>query len=125
VIALGTDDAADVAVGSEVSLMTRIQRMMSAARGEPVMWVNVISLLDSGPYAEANMEKWNDTLLKACSRYPNMRVFNWAALARRSWFISDGIHYTSEGYEHRAKLIADALARAFPLVGQSTGCVVS
>jgi peptidoglycan/LPS O-acetylase OafA/YrhL len=125
VIALGTDDTADVAVGSEVSLMTRIQRMMSAARGEPVMWVNVISLLDSGPYAEANMEKWNDTLLKACSRYPNMRVFNWAALARRSWFISDGIHYTSEGYEHRAKLIADALARAFPLVGQSTGCVVS
>ena len=125
VIALGTDDTADVAVGSEVSLMTRIRWMMSAAHGEPVMWVNVISLLHSGPYAEANMQKWDNTLLKACSAYPNMRVFNWAALARPRWFISDGIHYTSQGYEHRAKLIAEALARAFPQGGQSSGCVVS
>jgi peptidoglycan/LPS O-acetylase OafA/YrhL len=125
VIALGTDDTADVAAGSQVSLPTRIQRMMSAARGQPVMWVNVKSLLVSGPYSEANMQKWDNALLQACARYPNMRIFNWASLARRSWFIPDGIHYTSNGYEHRAKLIADALARAFPLHGQSSGCVVS
>jgi hypothetical protein len=54
-----------------------------------------------------------------------MRVYNWASQARRKWFISDGIHYTSVGYEHRAKDIADALARAFPSVGKSPGCVVS
>ncbi len=125
VIALGTDDTADVAVGSQVSLMTRIEWMMAAAHGQPVMWVNVKSLLDSGPYAEANMLKWDQALLKACPRYPNMRIFDWAALARPSWFISDGIHYTSNGYAHRARLIADALARAFPQGGQSAGCVVS
>jgi hypothetical protein len=98
---------------------------MSAAHGEPVMWVNVKSLLVSGPYAETNMAQWDRTLLKACAMYPNMRVFNWAALARPSWFISDGIHYTSLGYEHRSQDIADALAMAFPQAGHSGGCLVS
>ena len=125
VLALGTNDTADVAAGSTYSLMYRIKRMMSAADGMPVMWVNVISLLNSGPYAEANMARWDRTLLKACARYPNMRVFNWAAEAKRKWFISDGIHYTSLGYEHRALDIADALAKAFPAIGHSAGCEVS
>jgi peptidoglycan/LPS O-acetylase OafA/YrhL len=125
VIALGTNDTADLAVGSNVGLMTRISRMMSAAHGEPVMWVNVISLLHHGPYAEPNMQRWDATLLKACTRYPNMRVLNWAALAKPKWFISDGIHYTSVGYAARAKQIADGLARAFPATGSSPGCLVS
>jgi lysophospholipase L1-like esterase len=125
VLALGTNDTADVAVGSTVSLMTRIQRMMSVAHGEPVMWVNVISLRSAGPYAEANMRKWDAALLQACARYPNMRVFNWAAAARKSWFIADGIHYTSPGYAARARLIAGALAQAFPQAGPGSGCEVS
>jgi peptidoglycan/LPS O-acetylase OafA/YrhL len=125
VLALGTNDTADVAAGSTVSLMTRIQRMMSVAHGEPVMWVNVISLRSGGPYAEANMRTWDDTLLRACDRYPNMRVFNWAAVARTGWFISDGIHYTSPGYAARARLIAGAVAKSFPQAGPSSGCVVS
>ena len=125
VIALGTNDTADVAVGSNVGLMTRIQRMMAAAHGEPVMWVNLRSLLAGGPYSEANMVTWDNTLLKACARYPNMRVFNWAALAKTKWYISDGIHFTSAGYAARGRLIAQALARAFPKTGRSSGCVVS
>jgi peptidoglycan/LPS O-acetylase OafA/YrhL len=125
VIALGTNDTADVAVGSNVGLMTRIQQMMAAAHGEPVMWVNLRSLLASGPYSEANMVTWDNTLLRACAKYPNMRVFNWAALAKTKWYISDGIHFTSAGYAARARLIAQALARAFPKSGQSAGCVVS
>jgi peptidoglycan/LPS O-acetylase OafA/YrhL len=125
VIALGTDDTADVAAGSEVGLMTRIRRMMSVANGEPVMWVNVKSLLVSGPYAESYMLRWNSALRQACARYPNLRIFDWASLTKNKWFISDGIHYTSAGYAARARDIADALARAFPQAGQSGGCVVS
>jgi lysophospholipase L1-like esterase len=125
VIALGTNDTADVAIGSPTGRMARIQEMMSAARGQPVMWVNVISLLNSGPYAEANMQLWNQTLQQACSKYPNMRIFDWASLAQPSWFISDGIHYTSAGYAIRAQQIADALARAFPATGKSSGCTVN
>ena len=125
VLALGTDDTADVAAGSETPLATRIARMMSAAHGEPVMWVNVKSLVSSGPYAEANMQRWNAALVAACSKYPNMRIFDWASVANNSWFISDGIHYSSAGYAERAELIADALAKAFPQTGHSSGCVVN
>jgi peptidoglycan/LPS O-acetylase OafA/YrhL len=125
VIALGTNDTADVVVGSEVGRSARIREMMSVANGEPVMWVNVKSLLATGPYAESEMRLWNQALLQACARYPNMRVFDWAALAQDNWFISDGIHYTSVGYAARSRLIAQALARAFPAVGSSNGCVVS
>jgi peptidoglycan/LPS O-acetylase OafA/YrhL/lysophospholipase L1-like esterase len=114
VLALGTNDTADVAVGSNVGLAERIARMMSVIHGEPVLWVNVKSLLHTGPYAEKNMQAWNRALLRACARYPNMRVFDWAALAKPQWFISDGIHYTSAGYMQRSRLIAQALALAFP-----------
>ncbi len=125
VIALGTNDTADVAAGSNVGLATRIGRMMKAARGEPVLWVNVKSLLSSGPYAEVNMLRWDHALISACAKYPNMRVYNWAAEVKSKWYISDGIHFTSIGYKHRARMIADALARAFPQAGQSSGCLVS
>lgn len=124
VIALGTDDAADVAVGSYVNLAQRVERMMSVIGKQPVMWVNVKSLVGSGAYAEANMERWNATLVHLCPRYPNMRVFDWAALANDRWFIDDGIHYTSAGYAARARLIAGALAQAFPASGGRAGCVV-
>ncbi len=125
VIALGTNDTADVAAGSNVGLATRINQMMKAAGGEPVMWVNVRSLLSSGPYAEANMLRWDQALVEVCPKYPNMRVYNWAAEVRTKWYISDGIHFTSLGYKHRAQMIAEALARAFPATGHASGCLVS
>jgi len=114
VLALGTNDTADVYVGSNVGRIQRIQKMMSVIGNQPVMWVEVVSLLSSGPYAEQNMELWNQALQEELPHYPNMRIYDWPAVAQKSWFISDGIHYTSTGYEHRAIAIADALAAAFP-----------
>ena len=124
VIALGTNDTANVSVGSNVGRMARIQELMSVAHGAPVMWVDVKTLEPSGPWSEANMQLWNDTLLQACHQYPNLRIFDWASVAQDGWFISDGIHYTPAGYAARAHLIARALARAFPRSGHSTGCVI-
>ena len=121
VLALGTNDTADVYVGSPVSLATRIAEMMSLIGNQPVMWVNVKSLLADGPYSESNMLLWNEALLRACATYPNMRVYDWAAVVKDSWFISDGIHYTSAGYAARAYLIAHALAAAFPDQGGGHG----
>ena len=43
-----------------------------------------------------------------------MRLYDWAAVVQNSWFINDEIHYTSAGYAHRAQMIAEALAEAFP-----------
>ena len=114
VIALGTNDTADVAVGSEVSRAQRIKMMMALIGSQPVMWVEVKSILSSGPYAESNMELWNQALQQALPNYPNMRLYNWPAVVQHSWFINDGIHYTSVGYAHRGQMIAEALAEAFP-----------
>ncbi len=81
---------------------------------QPVMWVEVVSLLSSGPYSEQNMQAWNDALEQEAPLYPNMRIYNWPAVAQKPWFINDGIHYTSLGYEKRGIAIADALAGFFP-----------
>ena len=71
------------------------------------------------------MQRWNAALLAACRRYPNMRVFDWAAYARRKWFIPDGIHYYSPGYVARTHAIADGLVAAFPRdQAASASCVV-
>jgi hypothetical protein len=125
VFALGTNDTANVSVGSPVGLMTRIAEMMSAAHGEPVMWVNTQTDLSSGPWSEANMQLWNSALAAACPAHQNMRIFNWAAMVKPAWHLDDGIHYTSAGYAIRAHAIARALAQAFPAGGHSNSCVVS
>jgi hypothetical protein len=124
VIALGTNDTANVAVGSVDGRGTRIAAMMSAAHGQPVLWVNTRTVRTGGPWSEANMRSWNRDLLRACARYPNLRIFDWSSAARRSWYLADGIHYTRAGYAARARDIAVALARAFPAGGASARCVV-
>jgi peptidoglycan/LPS O-acetylase OafA/YrhL len=124
VIALGSNDTANVYVGSVVGPEARIRRMMRVMGDQPVLWITVKSLLDTGPYSENNMRHWNRAVVDACAKYPNMRVFDWASLAEDSWYISDGTHYTSEGYRHRARLSANALAHAFPASGESSDCVV-
>jgi peptidoglycan/LPS O-acetylase OafA/YrhL len=129
VLALGTNEAADVAAGSTVGLEERIEKMMNIIGGEPTLWVNVKTLPDATEfYAEKGMKNWDEELRKACLRYPNMRIYNWAADVKDSWFINDGIHFTSPGYAARAELIAQGLAHAFPAKGESPDgahCVVS
>ncbi len=124
VIALGTNDTADVDAGSAVGLPERIDRMMSVIGNRPVLWLTVRSLLGGGPYSAQNMEAFNHALLAACDEYPNLRVFDWASVVKDEWFIDDGIHFTSAGYAARAHRTARALAQAFPAQGSSGSCVV-
>jgi peptidoglycan/LPS O-acetylase OafA/YrhL len=130
VLALGTNEAADVAAGSNVGLHERIEKMMAIIGDEPVLWVNVRSLVEAGdPYAKEGMKEWDEELVRACATYPNMRIYDWASDVKDEWFIEDGIHFTSPGYAARAELIAQALAHAFPEKGTTEGgvkdCVVS
>jgi peptidoglycan/LPS O-acetylase OafA/YrhL len=132
VLAMGTNEAANVAAGSTVTYDDRIDSMMATiGRDEPVMWVNVKSLLDSSPYAESGMKSWDEALLEACDRYPNMRVYDWAGEVKDVWFIEDGIHFTTPGYAARGRKIADALRNAFPAsektlkMTDSDDCVVN
>ena len=64
--------------------------MMRVMGDQPVLWVTVKSLLDSGPYAEENMELWNQTLEDACAEYPNMRIFDWASSTEDDWLSRTG-----------------------------------
>jgi hypothetical protein len=126
ILALGTNDSADVNAGSNVGLNQRIHEMMHIIGDQPVMWINVLTI-DGSPeyYEESGMHQWDQDLIAACRRYPSMRVMNWAALAKHQWFIPDGVHYTTVGYEHRTKLIAHALVSAFPRGRPaSAGCQV-
>jgi peptidoglycan/LPS O-acetylase OafA/YrhL len=130
VLALGTNEAADVAAGSNVGLRERIEKMMAIIGDEPVLWVNVRSLVPPGdPYSKGGMVEWDEELERACGTYPDMRVYDWASDVKDEWFIEDGIHFTSPGYAARAQLIAQALAHAFPAKGETEGgskhCVVS
>jgi hypothetical protein len=115
ILALGTNDSADLNAGSNVGLKERIHEMMHIIGNQPVMWINVLTI-DGSPeyYEESGMQHWDQDLIAACRRYPSMRVMNWAALAKHQWFIPDGVHYTTAGYERRTKLIAQALVTAFP-----------
>jgi hypothetical protein len=114
VIALGTNDAANVAVGSGHGYSDRIDRMMAIVGDDPVIWIDVKTLRERGPYASANMRRFNQALEKAHARYPELQVYDWSGTVVDQWFDRDGIHYTAGGYAYRAALIAAALAGAFP-----------
>jgi peptidoglycan/LPS O-acetylase OafA/YrhL len=113
ILAIGTNDVANATV-SPTGIQPRIDRMMSIIGHQPVMWIDLITLLSGGDYSEAGMEQWNHALLAACQRYPNMRVYDWAARAKQKWFIPDGIHYYSPGYVARSHDFAVGLVHAFP-----------
>ncbi|HTU15907.1 MAG TPA: acyltransferase family protein [Solirubrobacterales bacterium] len=128
VLGLGTNDTANQAVGSPFDSKNRIERMMSVIGDDPVMWVNVKTLLKSGPYANANMKRWNEAVEQACLRHPGLMIFDWPSKVRDSWYIEDGIHFTSRGYAARSHAIANALSEAFPpwiLRRYRPPCVVS
>src|ERR1700742_5057853 len=61
VLALGTNEAADVAAGSNVDERERIEKMMAIIGDEPVLWVNVKSLPNAPEaYSPENMEGWHE-----------------------------------------------------------------
>ncbi len=125
-MAMGVNEAANQYAGGVVPFTERIDRVMRHIPSDaPVLWLTVRTLLSDGPYGDAQMRKWNDALVAACTRYPNMRVYDWRSEVQSSWFIYDDIHYSTAGYAQRARRIANALAVAFPADGPSpSGCLV-
>lgn len=114
VIAMGVNDAANIAVGSSVDADARIDRIMGQLQGRPVLWPTVATSDPSNQaYDAAAMTSFNNALRRASVRYANLAVYDWAAVAQPGWF-ADGIHYTAAGTAERNRRFADALATAFP-----------
>jgi peptidoglycan/LPS O-acetylase OafA/YrhL len=117
VLALGLNEADDVYDHSPYGFAKRIDLMMQIIGKDPVMWVNVKTLLSDGGYSNSLMQQWNAAVVAACDKYPNMRAYDWPSDVLTNWYTTDQIHFTSEGYTKRARYIADALLKSFPATG--------
>lgn len=127
IIALGNNDAANISIGARPDAGGRVDLVMKKIGNQPVLWVNTRTLVTSGPNAESNMLTWDGALTKACTRYPNLRVYDWASEVKPAWYTrTDNIQYTTPGYRARSHGIARATAIAFPAKGAvPTNCLVS
>ena len=112
VIALGTNDTANVAVGAAYTRAQAIDQMMGVLpAGAPVVWVDTFSQLSTTPYSNANMLAWNAALEAAKARWPNLIVYPWSVVAKTGAAkFSDGLHHTSAGYDVRNRAIAHFIA---------------
>jgi hypothetical protein len=127
IIAMGTNEAANQAAGSTIGSTERIDLLMRIiGTSAPVLWPTVKTTLHDGYYDNQNMAAFDDALVHACNRYPNLRVYDWAGEVHDHWYLSyDGIHFTPRGYQARAHRIAQGLAQAFPRdAPPAASCVV-
>ena len=122
-LAMGTTDAANIAAGAPMPADRRIDRMMAVIGDDPVLWVDVKTLRTDGPWSELDDAGVEPGAHRGpAARYPNIKVYDWAGVVQDAWFGDDRIHYTTEGYTQRARLIADALGDRLPgAVGAAVG----
>ncbi|WP_026918638.1 acyltransferase family protein [Gordonia shandongensis] len=126
VMAMGINDTANVEVGGPGPLDMRIDRLLEPLRGQPVLWPTIVTnrLNENPAYDNRAMQRFNRALVRACKRYPNLRVYDWAAEVQQNWF-KDGVHYTDAGYVERARRFAVAVATMFPADDlPPAGCVL-
>jgi len=101
VVSAGTNDDPGRIAG-----FARIVRRTLAIAGPSrcVVWATIVR----PPYQGVSYTGYNRALEAIAAGHDNLRVFDWAAMARAhpSWFGSDGVHPTATGYRVRAAAIA-------------------
>jgi lysophospholipase L1-like esterase len=101
VVSAGTNDDP-----GRVSGFARIVRetLTIAGRSRCVVWSTIVR----PPYQGVSYAGYNRALEAIAARRGNLRVFDWASMARAnpSWFGPDGVHPTATGYRARAAAIA-------------------
>lgn len=115
VIALGTNDAANIAAGSNADAATRVRRVLDATAGEPVLWLTASTVRADGHWARPNTLRWNGELAVLTAGISNVAVADWDSVASASpWFVADGIHPNAAGLDARSQFIADTLRVFYP-----------
>ena len=110
VVALGTNDM--ISHGEASYPDKAIDRVMKAAAGRPVLWMNVRFNKSPRPDWRSRGIRFNRALVRAQSRWANLTVADWS-----TWFvpkgkvryISDGIHLTVSGYRVRSVWLVSQL----------------
>lgn len=101
VVSAGTNDDP-----GRVSAFARIVRRTLAIAGPSrcVVWSTIVR----PPYQGVSYAGYNRALAAIARRHPNLRVLDWAAMARThpSWFGRDGVHPSMTGYRARAAAVA-------------------
>lgn len=115
IVALGTNDAANIAAGSNAGAANRVDRIIDATGGGRVLWINASTITTSGHWARNNTVQWNNDLAALLAGRGNVGLADWDSLAsQNAWFTSDGIHPNSAGLAARAQFFADSLRAFFP-----------
>ena len=105
-VSLGTNDDP-----SQVSAFRAAIRdvMDVAGPSRCVVWTNIVRPSHGG----VSYAGYNRALAAESRPRDNLRVVNWARMARQnpSWFGSDGVHPSAEGYLARAQAVARSVRR--------------
>ena len=101
VVSAGTNDDP-----GRVSGFARVVRETLAVAGPHrcVVWATIVR----PPYRGVSYDGYNRALIAIARTHRNLRVLDWAAMARAhpSWFGRDGVHPTMTGYRARAAATA-------------------
>ncbi len=114
VIAIGTNDAANIAAGGPRQAGERIVSMMSVIGTDRVLWIDAATVATSGFWASPNVVAWNSALTAAARSYRNLRIAPWSRLVESDWFVPDGVHLTTAGVARRVDFVATALVATYP-----------
>jgi lysophospholipase L1-like esterase len=106
VVDLGTNDDPS-AVSTFKGYVLDVLRVAGPSRC--VIW----STINRPPYNGVSYDGYNAVLRTLDAKYANLRVFDWARLARAhpQWFGSDGVHPDQAGYHARASGLAWIIKR--------------
>jgi lysophospholipase L1-like esterase len=108
VIALGTNDAAQPGFTRKAA-DALIDEAMAVTGSAPVLWMNVWR--DPRTVAGAKAAEFNEELVAAEARHPNLTALDWASYVDDNPEIidADGIHHTWEGYIARSRWMRDEI----------------
>lgn len=105
-VSLGTNDDPR-SVGAFRAAIRAVMEVAGPRRC--VVWTNIVRPAVAG----ASYAGYNRVLAEESRPRENLRVVNWARLARQHprWFGRDGVHPSAEGYRVRAQEVATSVRR--------------
>lgn len=111
IIALGTNDLLSRRALSYHQ--ANIESLLKAAKGKPVLWVNVTySVRVHADYVE-RAKKFNALLVTLKKKYPNLSIASWFdhfPTTSPYWSVNDGIHISPSAYRDRARFVSSKAA---------------